>query len=386
MAARPIAWALIATVSIAAASAVAAAGPADETATSTAAAARASTPPRSCSVLCAGDVLTEDRVMRMAAGGATDGTAYDFAALFAPVRAIVSSVDLAVCHMEVPIAWPGQRPGYWGRSPYGGNLLLSPHEMAESLRRTGFDRCSTASNHSFDLGSDGIASTLAAFDDVGLTHTGTARSPDEAAVDRSVLTVNGVRVAHLSYTRYSNTVLPRDSWQVSFAATPAQVADDVAAVRAAGAQVVIVSVHLSQEMQAGPTADDRAFATQVAQLSDVDLIVHHGPHVVQPVERVAGTVIWWSVGNFVSSMGTGGRGRYSDPRSRDGLFATARLTERSDGTFDVAPTTILVCNEASSRTVRAPVTELADPALPPWLRAEMQQCLDRTLPVVPDLR
>ncbi len=238
----------------------------------------------------------------------------------------------------------------------------------------------------FDLGSDGVASTLAALDSAGLTHTGTARSSAEARIDGSVLTVNGVRVAHLSYTRYSNTVLPRDSWQVSFAATPAQVANDVAAARAAGAEAVIVSLHLSQEMLVAPTADDRAFATQIAQLADVDLIVHHGPHVVQPVERVAGTIVWWSVGNFVSSMGTGGRGRYSDPRSRDGLLATARLTERPDGGFDVVPTTIAICNEASSRTVRAPVTELSDPGLPSWLRVEMQQCIDRTLPVVPEVR
>lgn len=324
--------------------------------------------------------------MRLAAEAAANGETYDFAPMFAPVRGIIESVDLAVCHMEVPIAWPGQRPGYWGRSPFGGNLLLSPYEMAESLRRTGFDRCSTASNHSFDLGTDGVASTLAAFDIVGLSHNGTARSPEEASAARSSLTINGVRFAHLSYTRYSNTVLPKERWNVAFAASPAQVATDVATARSAGAEVVAVSLHLPKEMQTGPTLDDRNFATQVAELADVDLIVHHGPHVVQPVERVGRTVVWWSVGNFVSSMGTGGRGRYSDPRSRDGLFATARFTERTDGTFDIAPATILICNEASARTVRAPVAELRDSSLPSWLRTEMQQCIDRTRPLIPELR
>lgn len=360
----------------------AAAGDRDGSAVATGAAVRMDWQPRSFSVLFTGDVLPEDRVMRVAAAAAAPGVEFDFAPMFEPVRAIVQSVDLAVCHMEVPIAWPGQRPGYWGRSPFGGNLLLAPNEMADSLRRTGFDRCSTASNHSNDLGIGGIDSTLAALDASGLSHAGTARRPDEA--QPGLLIVNGVRVAHLAYTRYSNTVLPGDAWRVAFAASPQQVAADVTAVRAAGAEVVIVSLHLSKEMQYGPTPDDRAFATQLVQLADVDMVVHHGPHVVQPMEVVDGTPIWWSVGNFVSAMGTPGRGRYSDPRSLDGLLATARFTERADGGFDIQPWTVLVCNEALSRTVHVATDAVADPATASWLRDEMRACVARTTPVVPD--
>lgn len=175
---------------------------------------------------------------------------------------------------------------------------------------------------------------------------------------------------------------PADRWRVAFAATPDQVADDVTAARGAGAEVVIVSLHLSQEMQTGPTIVDRTFATQLVQLADVDLVVHHGPHVVQPVEQIGNTTVWWSIGNFVSAMGTPGRGRYSDPRSLDGLLATARFTELPGGGFGHEPWTVLICNEAASRTVRAPVVELGDPTIAPWLRAEMQACLDRTTRVV----
>ncbi len=350
----------------------------------TVAAGRVNHQPRTFSVLFAGDILTEDRVLRVGAAAALPGQSYDFAPMFAPVSSIIRSADLAVCHMELPISGPGQRSGYaGGRSPFGGNLLSAPYEMASSVRRTGFDRCSTASNHSNDLGIAGIDSTLTALDDAGVSHVGTARQIAEA--DPQVFTVNGVALAHLAYTRYSNTVPQRDPWRVAFAATPGQVAADVNAARAAGAEVVIVSLHLSQEMQTGPTSDDRSFATQLVHMAHVDMVVHHGPHVSQPMEIVNGTPIWWSVGNFVSAMGTAGRGRYTDPRSRDGLFATARFTERSDGSFAVQPWTVLVCNEAVDRTVRAPFQELADPSLPPWLRAEMQACVDRTVRVFSDI-
>ena len=221
---------------------------------------RLTPPARSFSLVATGDVLTESLVTSAAAADATrPGERFDFAPLFAPVAAIVSSADLAICHMEMPVGAPGERPGVYGSSPFGGNLILAPYEIADGLRRTGFDRCSTASNHSNDLGEPGIATTLAALDDAGITHAGTARLPSESTP--AILTVNGIRVAHLAYTRYSNTVLPAEPWRVNFAASPSQVAADVAAVRAAGAEVVVVSLHLSKELQPSPDPVDRQFVT-----------------------------------------------------------------------------------------------------------------------------
>ncbi|MEK7426861.1 MAG: CapA family protein [Actinomycetota bacterium] len=355
----------------------------DESASAAAGAVRTDAPDRTLSVLLGGDILTEDRVLRVGAAAAAPGERYDFAPALGPVAAIVGSVDLAICHMELPIGGAGERPGVYGRSPFGGNLLLAPYEMADALRHTGFDRCSTASNHSTDVGTPGIDSTLAALDDAGISHVGTARTSDEAL--DTVFVVNGVRVSHLAYTRYSNTARPREPWRLNFAATPQQVTTDVAAVRAAGAEVVIVSLHLSQEMQRGPSTEARAFTTELTALTDIDLVVHHGPHVVQPVERVNGTVVYWSVGNLISAMGTPGRGRYSDPRSLDGLLATARFTELSPGEFEVEPWTVLICNEAVDRTVRAPVAELADGLLAPSKLAEMQACVDRSSSIAADL-
>jgi hypothetical protein len=95
--------------------------------------------------------------------------------------------------------------------------------------------------------------------------------------------------------------------------------------------------------------------------------------------------VYWSVGNLISAMGTPGRGRYSDPRSLDGLLATARFTELSPGEFEVEPWTVLICNEAVDRTVRAPVAELADGLLAPSKLAEMQACVDRSSSIVVDL-
>jgi len=350
----------------------------------TATAARSDPPARTFTVAAVGDFLSEGPVNRAAAGYASAGTRLDYGPLFRPIEAIVQSVDLAICHMETPVGAPGAVVGYAGKSAYGSNLIAAAAELPGDLARVGFDRCSTASNHSNDLGIDGIRTTLEAFDAAGITHTGTARNPSEAAP--RVMVVNGVKVAHLSFARNSNTGFPSEWWRIRRAITAANVVDDVAAARAAGAEVVIVSVHVYVEMQTGPTADDRSLIRQIIAQSHPDLIVIHGPHVVQPVERVNGTVVYWSLGNFISGMGVGGRGKYSDQRTMDGLMATVRFTEQPDGSWVAEPWTVLLCNLLDGRLVYPGVSTLADPTIPATLRTQLEACVARSSAVVDDLK
>jgi poly-gamma-glutamate synthesis protein (capsule biosynthesis protein) len=162
------------------------------------------------------------------------------------------------------------------------------------------------------------------------------------------------------------------------------VAADVNAVRAAGAEVVVVSLHLSKELQPTPDPVDRRFVTDLTALAHIDLIVEHGPHVIQPVEMVNGTWVYWSVGNFTSGMGTAASGKYSDQHTLDELAATARFTETSPGKFTVEPWPVLLCNEPLSRTLYAPVTALADPLLP-IVRSELEACERRSTAIVSPL-
>lgn len=356
------------------------------TAISTSTAAPTSTaPPRTLTVIAGGDVLNEGWVDQAGRAAAGPGQRFDFTPLFAPVAPLVSAADLAICHAELPIGRPDQSSGVYGRSEFGGNLLLAPFEIATALAATGFDRCSTASNHAYDLGDSGIVSTLDALDSVGISHVGTSRTADDGA--SPPLQVNGISVGHLSYTRNWNTVPPA-AWMLRRATSVDPVAADVASSRAAGAELVIVSLHVGKELLTGPTEADRAFVTELTATGQIDLVIIHGPHVVQPYEMVNGTPVYWSLGNFVSGMGRPGTGRYEDLRTLDGLLASVRFTERADGSFAVDPQAVLICNEQQARVVRSPLLELGKPEsaqLPDRLRSELQACIDRTLSVEPDI-
>lgn len=346
--------------------------------------ARRATPAvRSLTVAATGDILPENLVLMNGVASAAPGERFDFGPLFARHAPIVQAATLAICHMEVPLGWPGERVGAHGRSTTA-NRLLGPAELALAVAGAGYDRCSTASNHSFDLWEHGIDSTLGMLDAAGMTHVGTARSPEEAVASAAPFLVNGVRVSHLSWSTASNGERPA-AWRVHYTPrNPAPVLAEVAAARDAGAEVVIVSVHTGRENVFAPAPDDRAFVEALTASGQIDLVIGHGPHVIQPIERVHGTWVYWSLGNLVSGMPESNAGRYTAD-ARDGLLAWAQIAVAADGTVTVTPSAVLLCNQIGARTVWPAVSALADPATPDALRPQLEQCLARASRIVPGL-
>jgi poly-gamma-glutamate synthesis protein (capsule biosynthesis protein) len=339
---------------------------------------------RTITVAATGDILPENAVLGAGAAAAGDGVRYDFGPLLAPHAPSVQGAMLAICHVEVPIGWPGEPVGAQGRSDTA-NRLLGPAELAEAIAAAGYDRCSTASNHSYDLWERGIDSTLGMLDAVGVDHVGTARTAEEEAGSAAPFRVRGVAVAHLAWSVASNSA-PPEQWRFHYTARdPAPVLAEVAAARAAGAEVVIVSVHTGRENVFAPIPDDRAFVEALAASGDVDLVIGHGPHVIQPVELVHGTWVFWSVGNLVSGMPESSPARYTAD-ARDGLLAWAEIRVAGDGAVIVVPSAVLLCNQIGSRTVWPAVTALADPATPAAVRPQLEACINRATHVVPDLR
>lgn len=253
------------------------------------------------SVVAAGDVLPHLPVVRSARSG--DG--YDFGPLLAPLAPWVSGADLALCHLEVPVA-----PA--GRAPSGYPVFAAPRAIVDGLAGQGWDGCSTASNHSVDQGFAGVTSTLEALDTAGLGHVGTARSAAEAAAPQ-LYTLHregrDVTVAHLAAT-YGTNGMPVDAhreWSVTLLDADDVVARATAA-RAAGADLVLVSLHWGTEYRTDPTEAQRATADVLAESGVVDLVIGHHAHVPQPVELLPGgpdgTGMWvaYGLGNFLSNQ------------------------------------------------------------------------------------
>jgi hypothetical protein len=92
-------------------------------------------------------------------------------------------------------------------------------------------------------------------------------------------------------------------------------------LRAANADLKILSVHSGVEMKTTTEKDPRVRLERALQEGDVDLVLGHHPHVVRPVSFIDGRAIFYSLGNYLmlGAADIGGKGLGLD----DGLFARA---------------------------------------------------------------
>jgi hypothetical protein len=261
-------------------------------------------------VAASGDLLIHSPIYNRAKalGG---GRRYEFRPMLRYVKPIVRAADLGLCHLETPMG-PGP--------PHGYPQFNTPKGLAPAVKATGWDACSTASNHSVDGGQTAIDSTVRTLDAAGIRHTGTFAS--RAARGRTLLmTVKGVRVAFLSYTEMTNGIPLPFAWSVNLARASTIIADARTA-RRRGAKVVIVNIHWGTEYQRIPSAFQKSLAHALTASKEITAIVGQHVHVVQPIRSVNGKLVVFGEGNLLSNQS-------SPAASQDGLIAL--LTIEVDG-------------------------------------------------------
>jgi poly-gamma-glutamate capsule biosynthesis protein CapA/YwtB (metallophosphatase superfamily) len=285
--------------------------------------------PRTFTLVATGDVLLHERLWRQAGTDAakTGNVPMDFAPQLANVAPVVSAADVAICHLETPLA-PANGP-YHGYPTFSG-----PPQVVPALVATGYDACTTASNHTFDQGADGVARTLDGLDAAGLAHAGSARTQQEADTTTflDVATEQGpVRLALLSYTYGFNGIpYPNgETWRAN-EIDEATILADATAARQGGAEVVVVALHWGTEYDQSPNEQQRGLAPRLIASPEVDLLLGHHAHVVQPVENVGGEWVVYGMGNLMAN--------HAEPEGpkAEGLLTRFTFTENlATGTFTV---------------------------------------------------
>ncbi|TWF85784.1 CapA family protein [Streptomyces capillispiralis] len=281
---------------------------------------------RSFTVAAAGDILIHPELVEQAAKDAEKtgkGEAgLDFGPLLAGVKPVISKADLAICHMETPVGKP--------EGPFEGYPeFLVPPQILTAVKEVGYDTCSTASNHTYDHGMKGVRNTLKVMDEVGLGHTGSARTPEEAK-KINILDVNGVKVAHLSYSWESFVhPTPKEKRWVLNQTDSSDIRQAEKRAREKGAEAVILSVHWGAEYYNEPSTSQLELAQWISEETGIDLVIGHHSHVVQPIQKVNGTWVAYSLGNQVA--------RHSSPSgiTEEGAIGWFEFRETADG-WDVS--------------------------------------------------
>jgi poly-gamma-glutamate synthesis protein (capsule biosynthesis protein) len=319
-----------------------------------------------------GDVLLHPALWDQASAdaAASGRSGHDFGPMLAPLRPVVGGADVAICHMETPVAPPG--------GPYSGYPSFSvPAEIAQALAATGYDACTTASNHTFDRGAEGVVRTLDALDAAGMDHAGSARTPQEAAAT-TLLEVDGIDVALVSYTFGSNGIPAPggETWRSNLI-DEARIVTDAGIARQRGAEVVVVALHWGDEYEHEPNDQQDALAPRLIRSPDIDLLLGHHAHVVQPVEPIDGEWVVYGMGNLVSDHGS------RSPEKQEGLLVRFTFTETPAGwrttAAEFAP---LLTDDRGPIRILDVRRSLADPATVSDLRRALLAAHDRTTVIV----
>ena len=244
------------------------------------------------------------------------GRHYNFAPMFMKIKPYVRGADLALCHVETPMtpAPPASYP-----------VFNTPPELATAIHQTGWRACSTASNHTLDQGQRGVDDTIRALSRAGVLHTGSYSS---AAAQRTplIMTVDGVRVAFLAYTEFTNGIPLPHPWSVNLASA-ARILADAHRARMDGAQVVIVNLHWGNEYVAQPSSFQLRLARSLTRSPDITAIVGQHVHVVQPIRIINGKPVVFGEGNLISNQ----TGACCPAATQDGMIVLLTITVDSRG-------------------------------------------------------
>ena len=230
------------------------------------------------------------------------------------VKDIFSTDDLTIANFEGTLTDSDEREDKTF-------AFKAPASYASILTGGSVEAVNTANNHSHDYGDQSFDDTLAALDDAGIVHFGY----DETAV----MDVKGIKVGLVGiYELYDH--LEREQ----------QLKDNIAKVKADGAQLIVVIFHWGNETETVPDSNQTTLG-RIAIDEGADLVCGHHPHVLQGIETYKGRNIVYSLGNFCF-------GGNSSPSDMDTMIFQQTFTIDADGVKKDNVTNIIPCSISSA--------------------------------------
>lgn len=230
------------------------------------------------------------------------------------VKDIFSADDLTIANFEGTLTDSDEREDKTF-------AFKAPASYTSILTGGSVEAVNTANNHSHDYGEQSFNDTLAALDDAGIVHFGY----DETAV----MDVKGIKVGLVGiYELYDH--LEREQ----------QLKDNIAKVKADGAQLIVAIFHWGNETETVPDSNQTTLG-RIAIDEGADLVCGHHPHVLQGIETYKGRNIVYSLGNFCF-------GGNSSPSDMDTMIYQQTFTIDADGVKKDNVTNIIPCSISSA--------------------------------------
>ncbi|MCR4920828.1 MAG: CapA family protein [Bacteroidaceae bacterium] len=279
------------------------------------------------SILFAGDVLLDRGVRPIAEHR---GVAH----LFAKVAPYFRRADAVVVNLECPLTD--------SLSPVNKQFVFrADARWAADLHRSGITHAALANNHSVDQGSTGLRATWHHLTDAHIVPLG--YGPSTAAQLAPALIAKG----RLQVALFNALDFPLENWfraegQPDISRPTAN--ELCAAVRLYHAENpktrIVVILHWGTEFQPMPSIHQRRLAARLAE-AGADAIIGHHPHVLQPIDTIANTLVFYSLGNFVFDQ--------RPPQTRQSMMVRLRFRPSAPLEYDTIPIRIRQCRPVPVR-------------------------------------
>ncbi len=264
---------------------------------------------------------------------------YDFKPQISYIKEKVKNYDLAYYNQETILGGTSLGLGDYPN-------FNSPQEVGDAMIDAGFNLISLATNHTMDSGNNAVLSSRKYWNSKSnVQAVGSYSSLEEKKqIETKVLEKNGITYAMLNYTYGTNgmpvssdylvNVWPTDlelnvvSFDQRYQAYKETVAKDIDAIRDK-VDVLMVAMHWGVEYTHTPTEYEKDMAKFLAE-HDVDIVIGTHPHVIQPVEWIDNTIVFYSLGNFISAQYQD-QGSCSDYKCMVGLMSSLDITKIKKG-------------------------------------------------------
>ena len=204
--------------------------------------------------------------------------------------------------------------------------FAAPPEYVQVLTSGDIEAVSLENNHIMDHGNAGYEDTCETLDNAGIVYSGHLGSG-------MYRTDTGVMIGMLSYQTFNG----------KYPAIHEAIAGDIAALRAQGAQIVIVSYHWGEEKDYVP--NERQVPLGHATIdAGADLVIGHHSHRINPIEEYNGKYICYSLGNFSFAGNT-------RPDDMDTYIFQQRFIVRPDGSAENGGFRVIPCSISSQEKV-----------------------------------
>ena len=233
--------------------------------------------------------------------------------------------DLSITNLELALTCGGTPI-----DKCGPNLRANPNIMPE-LKKAGFDVYSVANNHARDWGDETFMETLSHIERSGARYAGGGDNASSAAEPLKVV-VKGVPFAIVSLCMHCDCDAGIDSPGVNALNLPYNTLEIVNAVQ--DGYKVIVIFHDGKEFIPFPSDRIRNYCRAFVDAGACAVIGHH-PHIVRGMEIYKGSLIAYSLGNFIFPQLEGAD--LPDPFWFQGISVRLSINETGLSWVDVIP-------------------------------------------------